>query len=266
MNDKLTKLKTLIEITNDSLTKQEILDAIQLVINQVLSIETKALEKINQDTQNEKQQLSNLSQEFNQIIEQAKIESDNSLAGFKRKTVELINSLFAKSQVNQKLSVVLENASQKLQELDNKMTSIKNGLDGKNGIDGKDGKDAVVDENKIIQEVLNKIELPELIIDNIKGLREVVDRVETQRRLGGGGFSKIHMESKFIDDETPSGLVNNVNTIFTLAHHPNPESSLKVFVNGQRMRITEDYTLSGNTVTFLTAPPTGSILLVDYRK
>jgi hypothetical protein len=74
------------------------------------------------------------------------------------------------------------------------------------------------------------------------------------------------MESKFIDDETPVGMVNGVNKAFTLSNMPNPPSSVKVFVNGSRMRITEDYTLSGVTVTFVTAPPTGSIILVDYRK
>jgi len=40
---------------------------------------------------------------------------------------------------------------------------------------------------------------------------------------------------------------------------------LKVYVNGQRMRETEDYTISATTITFLTPPPTGSIILCDYR-
>ena len=70
----------------------------------------------------------------------------------------------------------------------------------------------------------------------------------------------------FVDDETPTGLVNGVNTDFELANTPIPTTSLKVYVNGSRMRITEDYTLSGTTITFITAPPTGSIILTDYRK
>ena len=79
------------------------------------------------------------------------------------------------------------------------------------------------------------------------------------------GFSKIHLEGHIIDDETPTGTINGVNTIFTLANTPNPPASVKVYVNGARMRITEDYTLSGRTITFLIAPPTGSIILNDYR-
>lgn len=68
----------------------------------------------------------------------------------------------------------------------------------------------------------------------------------------------------FADDETPSGTINGSNKIFTVANIP-IAGSLKVFVNGSRMRITEDYTFSGTTITFITAPPTGSIILVDYR-
>jgi uncharacterized surface anchored protein len=82
----------------------------------------------------------------------------------------------------------------------------------------------------------------------------------------GGGFSQIHMEQHFIDDETPTGTINGINTVFTIASTPNPSGSLKVYVNGQRMRITEDYTVSGRTITFLIAPPTTSIILCDYRK
>ncbi len=73
------------------------------------------------------------------------------------------------------------------------------------------------------------------------------------------------MNIHIIDDETPNGTVNGVNTDFTISLTPSPTTSLKVYVNGQRMKLTEDYTLSSKTITFVTAPPTGSILTVDYR-
>jgi len=69
----------------------------------------------------------------------------------------------------------------------------------------------------------------------------------------------------FVDDETPTGTVNGSNKAFVLANTPKSGSE-KVFVNGQRMKGGgEDYTLSDKTITFETAPPTNSIILVDYR-
>ena len=152
----------------------------------------------------------------------------------------------------------------------------------------KDGKDA--DEERVINEVLNRIpehedtildtpqeirdklesikeEKEKLAIEAVRNLRKELDELKA-RPLGGkvgGGFSKMALEGHFIDDETPSGSVNGVNTDFVLGNSINPQSSLKVFVNGQRMRLTTDYTFNVRTITFLTAPPTGSIILVDYR-
>ena len=240
---KLEKLKTLLEISNDGLTRSEFVENFKLVITQILGIEKKVLERINQTIDDLKS---------HQDRQNLAIEGD--LRGLTAKFEQSINK-------------ALKEQENSLNFIKDKMRRIES---GKDGLDGKDGKDAIIDEPKIIQAVMDKIkipELPELEVADIKGLKETLERLETQRRLGGGGgFSKIAMESKFIDDETPSGTVNGITTAFTITNAPNPSGSLKVYVNGMRIRITEDYTFSGKTITFLTAPPTGSILLVDYRK
>ena len=70
----------------------------------------------------------------------------------------------------------------------------------------------------------------------------------------------------FAENETPSGAINGSNTVFTLANTPNPASSLQVFLNGvYQTPGGEDYTLSTNTITFVTAPPSGSIIRAFYR-
>lgn len=77
---------------------------------------------------------------------------------------------------------------------------------------------------------------------------------------GGGGSSGTAVYS-----EVPSGLVNGSNASYVLAHTP-LAGSLRVYVNGQRMKAGGvDYTLAGTTITFVTAPPTTSILLADYN-
>jgi len=52
-------------------------------------------------------------------------------------------------------------------------------------------------------------------------------------------------------------------TVFTLSQTPNSNDSVSVYLNGQRRRITSDYTLSGNTLTWIN--PDGILLTPDDR-
>jgi hypothetical protein len=71
----------------------------------------------------------------------------------------------------------------------------------------------------------------------------------------------------FVDQVTPTGSINGVNTVFTLSQSPSPSASLTVFLNGLLMSAGVDYTLSGAAITFASAsvPQTGDILLCSYR-
>jgi hypothetical protein len=61
--------------------------------------------------------------------------------------------------------------------------------------------------------------------------------------------------------------VNGSNTAFTLANTPQA-GTVRLYQNGLRLfaGAGNDYTISGGTITFLTAPSTGDTLLVDYAK
>lgn len=59
---------------------------------------------------------------------------------------------------------------------------------------------------------------------------------------------------QFADNETPGGVFNDVNVTYTLANSPNPTGSLQLFSNGQFLNQGVEYTLSGSTITFATAP------------
>lgn len=70
----------------------------------------------------------------------------------------------------------------------------------------------------------------------------------------------------FADDETPTGLVNSSNVVYTLAHTPSPAASLIFTVNGQILVPGGvDYTLATATVTVVMAPATGAIVRAWYR-
>lgn len=60
----------------------------------------------------------------------------------------------------------------------------------------------------------------------------------------------------------PTGTINGSNTSFTLSPTPTVSANVNCFLNGvqQQQGAGNDYTISGATITYLTAPATGSKL------
>jgi len=71
----------------------------------------------------------------------------------------------------------------------------------------------------------------------------------------------------FVDAETPAGLINGSNAVFTLADSPSPGSGLALYRNGLLQKQGLDYTLSGNVITFAAEaiPQPGDVLTASYR-
>lgn len=65
--------------------------------------------------------------------------------------------------------------------------------------------------------------------------------------------------------EVPTGTVNGSNVTFTLTGVPADSDDLIVSVNGQVQRNGTDFTLSGNTITYTTAPETGWTHFAHYQ-
>jgi hypothetical protein len=71
----------------------------------------------------------------------------------------------------------------------------------------------------------------------------------------------------FIDAEIPSGTLDGVNATFTIANTPSPSSSTAVYRNGLLLKQGGDYTVTTNSILFVSGAipqPTDS-LLVSYR-
>lgn len=79
-------------------------------------------------------------------------------------------------------------------------------------------------------------------------------------------MSRLDAQSlkKFWEDETPSGTINGTNTVFTLAQTPLENAAVDVYLDGLKQIPTTDYSVSGSTITFVTAPVVGQTLRVDY--
>ena len=69
-----------------------------------------------------------------------------------------------------------------------------------------------------------------------------------------------------MQQEIPSGTVNGSNASFTLAFTPVTTASLQLYLDGVLLLQTTDYTLSGATITFASAPATGQSIRAIYSK
>lgn len=63
--------------------------------------------------------------------------------------------------------------------------------------------------------------------------------------------------------ETPSGTINGSNLVFTLSQTPDVGTE-NLFLNGLLQKVTTDYTISGGTITFVTAPISGDIMICTF--
>ena len=85
----------------------------------------------------------------------------------------------------------------------------------------------------------------------------------------GMEWSDVDVDTVQDDDvicnEIPTGAINSINTDYTLASTP-VAGTVQVFLNGlfQAQGSGLDYTISGDTITFVKAPRTNSDLYVSY--
>ena len=69
---------------------------------------------------------------------------------------------------------------------------------------------------------------------------------------------------KFFTIEVPSGTVNGSNVTFTLAFAPLENDAVTVHLNGLMLKPTTHYSISGSTITFVSAPAVGQDVVVYY--
>lgn len=80
------------------------------------------------------------------------------------------------------------------------------------------------------------------------------------------GFAQINSSSNYILNETPGGLINGTNGVFTLANTPVAATDVSIYLNGVLQQNGLDFSLSGKVVSFTAAalPQTGDTLLANY--
>jgi hypothetical protein len=108
-------------------------------------------------------------------------------------------------------------------------------------------------DNATVEVSTDALQVKDLGITTAK----LADTSITSGKLGTGARRVVR--------ETPTGAVNGSNTTFTLANTPSAGTE-EVYLNGilQEPGAGNDYTISGGTITYLTAPLTGDRLRVSY--
>ena len=102
--------------------------------------------------------------------------------------------------------------------------------------------------------------------DDLTDKPSIPDLTSVEAELADHESRLVDIESTaFVTREIPSGSINGSNTSFTLANAP-VSGTEQVFLNGmlQHEGAGNDYTISGDTITFVTAPDAGWKLFVNY--
>jgi len=244
------------ELFKDSATKEEVAGMVKTILDKMKEMREYLSDKVaeNKDRMDSavsslKGELSNLEMRVMELMHNKDIKTTQTIENAIKQLQKEVNAV-------QKLIPTLPDYTERFAEIEGKIPEPLEEL-------------PIEQQRTYTRDLLEGIQEEEekLSISAIAHLEERLDELfkKPSGVIGGVGFNYGTMELHIIDDETPTGTVNGSNQAFTLNNAPNPTTSLKVYVNGSRMRVTEDYTFSGTTITFTVAPPTGSIILVDYR-
>jgi len=106
---------------------------------------------------------------------------------------------------------------------------------------------------------------PSGALDAVVG--NLTDCVRVDGTAGPCGTGGSGSGPGFVDGETPAGLINGSNAVFTLANPPEPAASLALYRNGLLQKQSVDYTVADNVITFAAGsiPQAGDYLAASYR-
>ena len=108
--------------------------------------------------------------------------------------------------------------------------------------------------------------------ETVKGIAEIATQAEVNAGVDDLRFITPLKLKVFLDatgysvyNETPVGLLNGVNTVFTTAA-AFVSGKTRLYLNGIRQKLSGDYTeTGGNEVTFSSAPASTDSVLIDYE-
>jgi hypothetical protein len=239
MTDKIEKFKSILKLVDESISRTEFEKAVASLVEFVKKLK----ENSTRELETMKIMLKSAT---------AKMENDQTEAMGK-----MDKGVVAKCEAE--MNKMLTEHEAMMSAMDKKIEEVRDGKDGKDGRDGKDGANGLHGSPDTADDILNKIS-GLLEIEDVKGLKELLEEVKNRKVVGGGGFSLMAMQQHFIPWTETSVAPNGVLTDFVIAYTPNPTNSLEVMVDNSPLFKTSDWTFatSTKTISFLVAPPDGA--------
>lgn len=253
--EKLATLQNLFKEVNEGLTKRDFTEAFQAVFKQLVALEKKLIQRLDDKTgkvetllTQHTKTLQSLEKQHSDTISKIKKDNEAGISNLKRFVVERVTDLFTKSGVDKKI-----------QEIDDKIASVR---------DGADGKDA--SEERVVEEVLSKIEVPipdpidpKPLIEELK--KELKDELRAEMQKVTSGIARGGSRGKIpiVKRINLTSQVDGATKTFTM-----PKDCTNVLgVWGTQFPITfdsADFTFAGRTLTLtdeVAAPETGQTLM-----
>ena len=262
---KLNKLKELIQLADSGLTREEFTSNFKIIIDLI-----KSLKLANQQ---EREGLLIMMKSF-----EAKMSSDQTDEMVKMKDQ-------AMNYCEKEMNTMLREHEAMISAMDAKMDEIKPLEPIDTDLIAKQASDLAITAIKplipepydLSKELLKAGDLIATSLENldddkkleisaIKDLQEILDELKQSRTrtFGGGGFSLSAMTQHFINDEIPVDSGDHLT--FTINYTP-VNGTFKLYRSRARQNLTEDYTLSGKSLTLTVAfDSISESLFCDYIK
>lgn len=218
----------------------------------------KAFETVAKTVGEEKKKLADLAERLTEAVTNAERSLNEKTDAYASSVKqELVTSL------TEELSKSSTSLAQLVARVEEKLASVRDGIDA--------------DEERVINEVLSRIKLPEYrapIMDGpeeiatkldlldeenqlaaIKALKAEIEELKKRPvRSGGTSAMGVAQAMKYVvKRQTPTGTIDGVNATFTVSSAP--YAVLSIVINGEFIPLSGNYTIAGKTITFSSAIP-----------
>lgn len=133
--NKLDKLKRLLELVDESISREEFVSSFKDVMKHVLEVEKKIIERVDSkvdsklteadsEVKNLQSAIQQAKTDFQQVILETKEANETTLASLRTRALESIDSLFTRLRLNDRFNTVLSDYSAKIEQLDEEIAKV----------------------------------------------------------------------------------------------------------------------------------------------
>lgn len=284
MPENFSKLKEMMNLLNEGLTKTQFLNAFKDVLKAVSAIEKKLSEITDSRLSNAEKQVKETvtvaKSEIEKVIRETRSANESTLASLKLRSIESINTLFDKMRLNERFDEIMEKCDDKMGEMDSKMESIPSKEEfvalipkakEETPVQLRDKLETLKEEERLDKSAIRGIDDLEKQIKEAKNVRIVGGRsplqlyVDGTKRgaaqylnlIAGTGITLSYSQASGRNDITitatgtasitpiaVTGTINDSNLSFTATSAPS-----LVIVNGKAFRDGKGCSISGTAIT-----------------